>query len=238
MKLSLVIPCYNEAKNLPHLAKRCAEVFDESEVEVVLVNNGSSDESEEILKDLVEKYSVITTTKVEVNQGYGFGIVSGLKACKGDYIGWTHADMQTDPNDVNRALELIKSSDNPEKLYIKGKRYGRPTADVFFTVGMSFFESLCLLTPLWDINAQPNIFHKSFFESWDNPPHDFSLDLYAYYLAKSKGLKVTRFDVRFGERLYGHSHWNIDLKSKFKFIKRTIDFTFKLKKDLKSGVRA
>ena len=55
-------------------------------------------------------------------------------------------------------------------------------------------------------------------------------DSYARYLAKKKGLKVLRFPVFFGERLYGSSHWNIDWRSKIKFIRRTIDFSFELKK--------
>ena len=49
---------------------------------------------------------------------------------------------------------------------------------------MSLFETLLLRTRLWDINAQPTMFHRDFFASWDRPPHDFSLDLYAYYGAK------------------------------------------------------
>ena len=87
-------------------------------------------------------------------------------------------------------------------------------------------------TKLWDINAQPNIFHKSFFESLDNIPKDFSLDLYFLYTAQKKGLKVIRFDVLFPERQYGESSWNTGLSSKWKFIKRTLEFSFRLKKEL------
>ena len=39
---------------------------------------------------------------------------------------------------------------------------------------MSLFETLLLRTRLWDINAQPTMFHRDFFASWDRPPHDFS----------------------------------------------------------------
>ena len=86
---------------------------------------------------------------------------------------------------------------------------------------------------LHDINAQPNIFHRSFFESWDNPPHDFSLDLYALYMAKKRKISVVRFDVLFPERIHGTSSWNTGFAAKKKFIKRTLDFSSKLKKRLK-----
>ena len=95
---------------------------------------------------------------------------------------------------------------------------------------MSFFEMLLLRRFFWDINAQPTVFSRRFFESWQDPPHDFSLDLFAYYKAKESGLPIKRFPVHFGDRKYGLSHWNIDWKSKIKFIKRTIDFSLELRK--------
>lgn len=70
-------------------------------------------------------YTFARTVKVEINQGYGFGILSGLKETNSEYIGWTHADMQTDPYDTIRALEIIERKGNPENIYLKGKRKGR-----------------------------------------------------------------------------------------------------------------
>ena len=64
------------------------------------------------------------------------------------------------------------------------------------------------------------IFHKSFFNSWKNPPNDFSLDLFAYFMAKKCDLNIKRFNVRFDRRLYGKSHWNKGFKEKLKFIKK------------------
>jgi hypothetical protein len=47
---------------------------------------------------------------LKVNQGYGFGILSGLKECTGEFLGWTHADMQTDPKDLLKAFNIIKEN--------------------------------------------------------------------------------------------------------------------------------
>ncbi len=233
VKLSIIIPCYNEEKNIPLILNRFNEVINRNDVEVVIVNNGSTDDSEKIIQGHLPKYPFAISTKVEVNQGYGYGIISGLKQARGEYIGWTHADMQTDPYDPIKALDIIEKLGNPDDVYIKGKRKGRPFFDTFFTIGMSFFESLYMKKILWDINAQPNIFHRSFFESWDNPPYDFSLDLYALYMAKISDLKIIRFDVLFPVRIHGQSSWNTSMKAKQKFINRTIDFSIKLKKELK-----
>lgn len=232
MKLSIVIPCYNEEKNIPLILTRFNEVISRDDIEVVLVNNGSTDNSKKVFDEVVPQYPFARVCEVTVNQGYGFGIVSGLKEAKGAFIGYTHADMQTDPHDVIKALEIIEKQENPEQCYVKGDRKGRPFFDQFFTWGMSVFETIYLGMKLWDINAQPNIFHRSFFESLTNTPKDFSLDLYFLYMAQKKGLNVIRFDVLFPERQHGESSWNTGLAAKWKFIKRTIDFSLKLKKEL------
>jgi glycosyltransferase involved in cell wall biosynthesis len=228
MKISLIIPCYNESKNLPFLIEKCRQL--DSEIfEVIIVNNGSTDDSSNVLSSLMNsQYPFIKSIKVEVNQGYGHGILCGLKSSTGNVIGWTHADLQTDPLDSNQVRDLIKQYG--ENIFIKGQRYGRPISDVIFTVGMSFFESILLKKLLWDINAQPTFFPRKFFDEWNSPPNDFSLDLFAYYQAKKNDLKVIRFPVFFGKRLYGQSHWNIDFRSKWKFIKRTIEFSLTLRK--------
>ena len=233
IKYTLVIPCYNEAKNLPELIERCNIVFQRHDMEVILVDNGSSDNTADIFADTLNEHSQLRSIRVEKNQGYGFGILAGLKAAQGDILAWTHADMQTDPGDVLVGFAMYEKDKNPEQLFVKGKRYGRSLFDRFFAIGMGFFESILLGKLLWEINAQPGIIHRSLFESWENPPKDYSLDLYAYYQAKLQKLRIKRFPVYFGPRLHGHSHWNYGWKSKLKFIKQTMKYSYNLRKNFK-----
>lgn len=231
MKLSLVIPCYNEAANLPLLLSRCGAVGEAGEVEVILVDNGSTDDTPLLLAGLLPDYPCCRSVRVERNRGYGFGILSGLRDAGGQVLGWTHADLQTDPLDARRALALIDN--NTDEVFAKGRRSGRPLADVFFTVGMSAFETLLLGRLMWDINAQPTLFTRAFFETWQDPPHDFSLDLYAYYQAKRAGMTVLRCPVRFGKRAHGFSRWNVNWAAKRKFIRRTVEYSLRLRKAVK-----
>lgn len=233
MKLSIVIPCYNEEKNIPLILEKFDIVIKRDDIEVILVNNGSTDNSEKVFGQLLPQYKFAKVLNIKVNEGYGFGITSGLVSARGEFIGYTHADMQTDPEDVIKALELIEKETEPSNCFVKGDRKGRPIFDQFFTSGMSLFESIYLGIKLWDINAQPNIFHKSFFKQVaDVCPKDFSLDLFFLYKAQKLGLKIIRFDVVFPERIFGESSWNTGFSSKWKFIKRTIEFSLKLKKEL------
>ena len=228
MTFSLVIPCYNEAQNLPLLLKCCREVSRLATVEIIFVDNGSEDNTEKILQEYLSNHLRWQTLRVEKNQGYGFGVIQGLKAATGDILGWIHADMQTDPKDFVRGMDIFK--EKGEGIFVKGLRHGRPLFDVSFTVGMSVFESVLLQKPLWDINACPTMFSRRFFQKWIHPPLDFSLDLYAYYKAHKEGLAVHRFPVEFKQRIHGVSHWNVNWACKMGFIKRTIGFSWGLKK--------
>lgn len=227
MKFSLIIPCYNEAKNIPLLLEACRELLQKENVEVILVDNGSSDESPRLLKELIPLYPGCTSVRVDLNKGYGYGIACGLRSATGDIIGWTHADMQTHPLDMLKGIQLFEQHGG--NIFVKGRRYGRPIGDTIFTALMSVFETCLLMKPLWDINAQPTIFSKKFFQSWVDIPDDFSLDLFAYYEAKKQNIPIYRFPVNFGKRAYGVSHWNINWKAKWKFIVRTLQFSFQLK---------
>lgn len=230
MKFSLIIPCFNEAANLLLLLERCKEFGDYPDMEIILVDNGSTDNTSNLLRELLPEYKVCRSVRVEQNQGYGFGILSGLAAASGEILGWTHADMQTDPQDALKGLALFKQYG--PNIFVKGHRYGRPLGDTVFTIGMSIFETVLLGQPMWDINAQPTLFSRSFFESWRDAPHDFSLDLYSYYQARKKGLVIYRYPVLFGKRAHGHSHWNINWAAKRKFIRRTIEFSLHLRRTL------
>lgn len=232
-KLSIIIPCFNESKNLPLLLNRCSEVITDDEIEIIIVDNGSTDDTHEVLNSLLPQFPFVKRVIVKKNEGYGKGIISGLKKASGEIIGWTHADMQTDPADALIGLELFQNSDNKQKTFVKGKRYGRPLLDIFFTMGMSIFETILLRKVMWDINSQPTLFHREFFSTWKHPPNDFSLDLYAYFFAKKEKLKIERFKVFFGKRAHGISHWNFSISGKIKFIKRTLSYSFNLRKRIK-----
>ena len=110
MKYSLVIPCYNEAANLPLLLERCKTLSGHQNIEIILVDNGSTDSSSKVLSKLLPSYPHCKTIRVEKNQGYGFGILAGLKVAQGDILGWTHADMQTDPKDLLQAIQIFEAN--------------------------------------------------------------------------------------------------------------------------------
>ncbi|MCO4783540.1 MAG: glycosyltransferase family 2 protein [Candidatus Cloacimonetes bacterium] len=232
MKLSIVVPCYNEEQNIPLIFDRFCQIIQRDDIEVIFVNNGSTDQSQAILEKLCCKYSFSKVHHVQKNIGYGHGIKSGLQIASGDYLAYTHADMQTDPKDLLLALKIIEDHENPNNIFVKGERKGRPLFDQFFTIGMSLFETCYLKTLLWDINAQPNLFHRSFYENLHDIPDDFSLDLFLLYNAFLTKQKLIRFEVVFPKRIHGTSKWNTSFSAKWRFIKRTIQFSREMKSNI------
>ena len=82
MSLSLVIPCYNEEGNIPLIFARLRSVLGaRKDIEVLLVNNGSTDRSADILTAEIQRTNDarLRSVNVPVNQGYGFGILQGAR---------------------------------------------------------------------------------------------------------------------------------------------------------------
>jgi polyisoprenyl-phosphate glycosyltransferase len=235
--LSIIIPCYNEEKNIPLLINRYNECASTNIItELILVNNGSNDKTRDIIIDSGKSNPAIKLVDIITNIGYGNGIYQGLIKANGTFLSWTHADLQTDICDVYRAYSMIQEQKQPNHCYVKGTRSGRPIFDTIFTIGMSIFETLLFRSILTDINAQPNLFNRSLLPIIVDPPRDFAFDLYVYHSMCIHEIPVIRLPVVFSKRLHGVSHWNTGISSKMKFIRRTISYSLLLKKRQKNRV--
>ena len=65
MKLSIVVPCYNEEQNIPLILNRFGEIIEREDIEVILVDNGSTDDSALVLAELLPQYAFARTVRVE-----------------------------------------------------------------------------------------------------------------------------------------------------------------------------
>jgi len=207
--LSIVAPCYNEAENIPGVVKNFARSLGrEQHVELILVDNGSRDETGRVIDREIARHRYTFARKVTVpdNQGYGCGILAGLKEARGNLLAWTHADLQTDPDDVVRAYHLYLEQSGPDQnLMIKGYRKNRRFSEKLFSLGMQALATLLLGVPLSEINAQPKLFPRKLFEAMTDPPVDFSLDLYLLYLARKLDYRILAVPVDFRKRIHGEA---------------------------------
>ena len=225
VKLSVVLPCYNEAENIPLVLAAYEKVWPEFPAELVLVNNGSTDNSAEVLEREIARFPFARTVLVPVNRGYGYGVMAGLRAARGEVLGVSHADMQCSPRDLFRAYAALADS---HATLIKGKRSGRAFGPALITTVMAACATSVLGMRLTDINAQPKVFHRSLLQRMDLPPDGFELDLYIMYTAKAAGWRINTIPVTFGERAYGVSKWAFSLRSRRKHMESTLRYIFSL----------
>lgn len=222
-ELSIVLPCYNESQNIPLVVDRYFQCMSGVDFELILVNNGSTDDSASILDQISEKFEFVHVVSIDKNIGYGHGIMTGLKAASADVLAYSHADIQTPPEDVMKAYGLIKANDyDIEKVLIKGQRVNRREGERFLSKALEGVVKFILGYQLADINGQPKLFSKSFLDKFISPPLDFSFDVYVMCLARASGLELVTFPVEFGLRVHGESKWAKSVVSKYKNIIRQL----------------
>ncbi len=105
MKLSVIIPCYNEEKTIEALLLRVSQV--PVEKEIIVVNDGSSDRSPEILRELTERHNIKLINHPR-NYGKGRAFKSGLKVATGEVVIVQDADLEYDPQDFISILDKFK----------------------------------------------------------------------------------------------------------------------------------
>ena len=110
MKLSIIIPCFNEDKTIETIFNKVSE-FNTLEKEIIIVDDFSSDGTSIITKDLQEKNPELKFIRHDKNLGKGGAIKSGLKLCTGDLIIIQDADLEYDPTDYNNLIEPFLKSD-------------------------------------------------------------------------------------------------------------------------------
>jgi glycosyltransferase involved in cell wall biosynthesis len=107
MKLSIVIPVFNEERTLRPIVERVLAVDMGLEKELVLVNDCSSDGSSEVMADLAREFSGVVCANHEVNQGKGAALRTGFRMASGELVIVQDADLEYDPGDVPKLLRPI-----------------------------------------------------------------------------------------------------------------------------------
>ena len=194
--LNVILPCYNESKGFANILTRFEECGQGVDFELILVDNGSTDDSPAVLAALLPSYPFARSVRVEKNVGYGHGILTGLKGARGELLAWSHADLQTDPADVFRALQLYKNDTNAMPRLVKGRRHGRSWQERIISHAMEIVAFLLLRTKLTEINAQPKLFHRRLLENLPHPPTDFNFDVYVLHQARQRW-RIERWMLNF-----------------------------------------
>jgi len=208
--LSIVIPFYNEEENVEKVCKDLIREFNANNLsyEIITVNNGSYDNTPKLLKKLSNEFPQIKTVTVEVNQGYGWGVVQGLRSTTGSYVGYMAGDGQIKPEDVIKVFEKIKSYGLD---FAQGKRITRHDGLLRKIVSRVFNAIFQILfpCPLTDVGSNPKIFSHSLYKKISPVSKDWFIDSEVIIKSSVLGARMIEVPLIFQKREKGISHIHI-----------------------------
>lgn len=121
VRLSLVIPCYNEAKTLDKCVKRVMDIMDDVlSLEIIIVDDCSQDESFPIAQSLSVRFPQVTVLRHETNRGKGAALRTGFVKASGEFIAIQDADLEYDPRELKKLLIPLV---NDEADVVFGSRF-------------------------------------------------------------------------------------------------------------------
>jgi len=224
-KLSIIIPAYNEAKTINLILEKvdAVQLISGIEKEIIIVNDCSSDNSAEIIKDLISrKYQNARYFEHDTNKGKGAAIHTGIKEANGDFIVVQDADLEYDPEEFNILLKPIV---NGFADVVYGSRFigGNPHRILFFwhSIGnniLTFLSNMFTNLNLTDMETCYKMFKSEFIKgiSLSEQRFGFEPEVTAK-ISRIENIRIYEVGISYYGRTY-HEGKKINWKDGFRAI--------------------
>ena len=205
MDYSVVIPVYNERDNLEILLQSLTEVMDSlvKGYEVICVNDGSRDGSDEVLKAMKRRYEQLRVVEFERNYGLTAALDAGLSMAKGDIVITMDADMQNDPKDIPKLLKEI--GDYDVVCGVRSRRHD-PWLRIVSSRIANYIRNRVTKEHIVDVGCTLRAYKRKFLSGLKlfDGMHRFLPTL-----LKWEGAKVVEVEVEHHPRLYGKTKFGV-----------------------------
>jgi glycosyltransferase involved in cell wall biosynthesis len=224
LNISVFFPAYNEAANLERLTTRTVEVLRKlaGNWEVIIVDDGSQDNTPEVAGRLVAKYPGVRYIRHERNQGYGGAVKTGLKESKMEWIFFTDGDGQFDTGEIESLLPHTEKAD-----FIAGQDHFLRLLNAFAwgTLVRTLFG---LHGKVRDIDCAFKLFQRRVVDQGDFKASGAMISTELLVRAKKMGYTFKEVGVHHYPRIAGHP-----TGASIKVILRAFKELFKLHKYIK-----
>lgn len=213
MDLSFVIPVFNEEKSLKKLYNKIIENIGKQTYEIIFVNDGSTDNSKEVLEQIETNDANTKVINFRTNFGKSAALQSGFDKAKGDIVFTMDADLQDDPEEIPR---FIKKLEQGYDLVSGWKKHRKdPITKTIPSKFFNFFTSFMFKLKLHDYNCGFKAYRKEVVKSVTIYGE---LHRYIPALANALGFSVTEIPVTHHKRKFGKTKYGAK-----RFIKGFLD---------------
>ena len=207
--LSFVMPCYDEEEVIGYTIPRFIAAFRKAgyRLELIAVDNGSRDRTGALLRDMTADYPEIVPVRVEVNQGYGNGILAGIPLARGPWVGMIPCDGQVDAEDVVLLFEAARATNG--RVVAKVRRRFRMDGlqrKIISTAYQLFVRMLWPRLGTIDVNGSPKILPRDVLAEMRLESKGWLLDPELMIKAHYANLRVLELNVFARMRGAGVSH--------------------------------
>ena len=207
--LSFIMPCYNEEEVLGYTIPKFVGAFRQAgyQLELIAVDNGSKDRTGDIIRQFATEYPEVVLHSIEINQGYGNGILAAIPLASGPWVGMIPCDGQVDAEDVVRLFEAAKASNG--QVVAKVRRRFRMDGWQRKIVSIAY---QCYIRLLWpslgsiDVNGSPKILPADDLRAMRLESKGWLLDPELMVKAYYRNLRVLELNVFARMRGGGMSH--------------------------------
>jgi len=226
--LSILIPVFNEKSTILGILKSIEKVDLRKigfEKEVIIVDDGSTDGTTQLLKDVDKKYKILYHSK---NEGKGAAIKTALKEVTGDYVIIQDADFELNPQDyeilLSRSLKTNALVVYGSRWLVSGNRHSQP---LFYFGGLllTFLVNLLYGQKLTDVLACYKLFKTEILKDIDFEYPRFEFGCEVTVKLPKKGIKIPEVPIDYQSRKNGSK--KIRLKDGFKMFLVLLKYKFK-----------
>lgn len=205
-ELSVIIPVYNEEESLPHLLDRLNPVLKalNKAYEIVFVDDGSTDQSLNILREVVKHDPAITLVEQRSNFGKSAALTTGFNVAQGDVVITLDADLQDDPDEIPTLLNKLNEGYDLVTGLRANRRQNDPLGKTFPSKVANWLTRVVTGVPLKDMNSGFKCYRREVTTTVKlHSDHHRYIPVLAYY----HGFKITEVPINHHPRQYGYSKY-------------------------------